>query len=215
MSNSKTFLHVGCGSKFKDKTTKGFKAEDWLETRLDIDSNVNPDVLGSMLDMAKVGDASMDAIFSAHNIEHLYPHEVPQAIGEFKRVLKPDGFLVLTCPDLQSICALVAENKLTDPAYSSPAGPIAAIDMLYGHRDSLQRGNVFMAHRCGFTEKVLGGTFRQFGFRSIALARRNHPFYDLWMVATLDDRDENQMASLVQEHFPIVTAMAPKPNSAA
>jgi len=65
-----------------------------------------------MLDMAAVADASVDAIYSAHNIEHVYAHEVPQVLKEFLRVLKPEGFLVVTCPDLQTVCQLVAEDKL-------------------------------------------------------------------------------------------------------
>ena len=50
---------------------------------------------------------------SPHNIEHLYPHEVSLALAEFRRVLKPEG-LFDPCPDLQSVCNLVAEDKLTD-----------------------------------------------------------------------------------------------------
>ena len=102
----KTFLHVGCGPKRKDQTTRGFVSTDWHELRLDIDKSVQPDIIGTMTDMSAVADASVDAIFSSHNIEHLYPHEVPLALAEFKRVLRPDGFAVITCPDLQSVCAL-------------------------------------------------------------------------------------------------------------
>jgi predicted SAM-dependent methyltransferase len=133
----KTFLHVGCGPKRLDTTTqlahrpKGFEAVDWNELRLDINPQVQPDVVGSMTDMSAVNTASVDAIFSSHNIEHLYPHEVNIALAEFKRVLAPDGFVVITCPDLQSVCALVAEDKLTEAAYISPAGPISPMDMLY------------------------------------------------------------------------------------
>ena len=75
----KTFLHVGCGPKHKDQTTRGFNTPDWTELRLDIDKNVNHDIVGTMLDMSAVADASVDAVFSSHNIEHLYPHEVPLA----------------------------------------------------------------------------------------------------------------------------------------
>src|SRR4051812_37274779 len=123
----RTFLHVGCGSTYKDQTTKSFNTPDWKELRLDINEDVKPDIVGTMLDMSAVADASVDAIFSSHNIEHLYPHEVPLALAEFLRVLKPDGFLVVTCPDLQSVCALVAEDMLNEPAYISPAGPIAPV----------------------------------------------------------------------------------------
>lgn len=154
----KHLLHIGCGPKRKDKTTAAFNTPDWHEIRLDIDPAVQPDVIGTMTDMAAVASESVDAIFSSHNIEHLYPHEVPLALKEFLRVLKPDGFFVVTCPDLQSVCALVAQGKLTEAAYQSPAGPIAAIDILYGHRPAMARGNLFMAHRCGFTQQVLDGT---------------------------------------------------------
>ena len=55
------------------------------------------------------------------------------ALAEFHRVLKLDGFVLLTCPDLQSVCALVANDQLTDTAYQSGMGPITPLDMLYGH----------------------------------------------------------------------------------
>lgn len=123
MDCMKTLLHIGFGPKRKDKTTRGFNTEAWSEVRLDIDPSVEPDVIGTMTDMSAVASESVDAIFSSHNIEHLYPHEVPVALKEFLRVLKPEGFAVITCPDLQSVCALVAQDKLTDAAYSAPAGP--------------------------------------------------------------------------------------------
>jgi hypothetical protein len=91
-------------------------------------------------------------------------------------VLRPDGFLVVTCPDLQSVCTLVAEDKLTEPAYTAPAGPITPLDILYGHRASMARGNLFMAHRCGFTQKVLTGTLQAHGFANTASLRRGHPY---------------------------------------
>lgn len=198
----KTFLHVGCGPKRKDKTTPGFNVPDWQELRLDIDKNVAPDIVGTMLDMSAVADASVDALFSSHNIEHLYPHEVPKALSEFKRVLKPDGFVVITCPDLQSVCALIAEDKLTDPAYDSPAGPIAPLDILYGYRPAMAQGNLYMAHRCGFTQKVLTGTLQAAGFATVAAMRREHPSYDLWVLATVQPMAETGLRVLAQAHFP-------------
>lgn len=197
----KTFLHVGCGPKHKNQTTRGFNRADWSECRLDIDAKVSPDVVGTMTDMSSVASSSVQAIFSSHNIEHLYPHEVPQALSEFLRVLSDDGFVVITCPDLQSVCQLVAEDKLTEPAYISPAGPIAPIDILYGHRPPMTRGNLFMSHRCGFTRKVLTGTLQAAGFKSVAaLARPQH--FDLWALATKNEISESTLRLLASEHFP-------------
>ena len=90
-----------------------------------------------MTDMSSVTDQSVQAVFSSHDIEHLYPHEVPLALAEYLRVLSDEGFAVITCPDLQSVCARVANDQLTEPAYVSPAGPIAPLDILYGHRPAM------------------------------------------------------------------------------
>ena len=199
---ARTFLHAGCGAKHKEQTTPAFNSDAWAELRLDIDENVSPDIVGSMTDMSGVKDASVDAVFSSHNIEHVYPHEVPIVLKEFLRVLKPDGFLVVTCPDLQSVCALVAEDKLTEPAYTSAAGPIAPIDILYGHRPQLAQGNLYMAHHCGFTQKVLTGTLQASGFAMVAAARRAAPFFDLWAVASKTKMEEDALRQLAVEHFP-------------
>ena len=195
----KTFLHVGCGPKRKDQTTAGFA--DWNELRFDIDESVQPDMVGTMTDMSSVSSESVDAVFSSHNIEHLYPHEVPVALSEFLRVLKPDGLAVITCPDLQTVCALVAEDKLTEPAYTSPAGPIAPLDILYGHRPAMATGNLFMAHRCGFTKKVLTATLQASGFKSVASMSRGHPYFDLWALATKAELNEEELLALAKTHF--------------
>lgn len=203
MNEVSTFLHVGCGPKHKQQTTRTFNSADWHELRLDIDAGVTPDIIGSMTDMSAVKDASVDAVFSSHNIEHLYPHEVSVALKEFLRVLRPGGFLVLTCPDLQSVCALVAEDKLTEPARSSPAGPIAPIDILYGYRPALAQGNLYMAHRCGFTQKVLTATLQANGFAMVAAARRAEPHFDIWAVASKSAIAEEELRQLALKHFPL------------
>lgn len=175
------FLHVGCGPAAKPHVPRCFLPDEWAEIRLDVDPAVSPDVVASMLDMAPVPDASVDAVYSSHNIEHVYPHEVPVALGEFLRVLKPEGLLVLTCPDLQEVCRLVAEDRLAEPAYVSAVGPIAPLDILYGHRPQLAHGNHYMAHRSGFTLRTLMDTVREAGFGSVA--GRQGGCLDLWIVA--------------------------------
>lgn len=196
-----SFLHIGCGHKRKPQTTRGFNTDEWHEIRLDIDSSVDPDIIGTMTNMSAVSTGSVDAIFSSHNIEHLYPHEVPAALSEFLRILADDGFAVITCPDLQSIGKLISEDKLTDAAYMSPAGPITPLDILFGYRPSMAQGNLYMAHHVGYTKKLLMGTLQSAGFRMIACKSRPAHF-DLWAVASKSPRTENEMRSLVGLHFP-------------
>ena len=179
----RTFLHVGCGGSGKQDAAPGFRGDDWREIRLDMDATVAPDIVASMTDMTMVPDAAVDAIYSSHNIEHLYAHEVPVAFAEFYRVLKPDGFLVLTCPDLRSICALVVDDKLDTPAYLTASGEaIAPLDVLYGHRRAMAEGNLFMAHRFGFTQRTLMDAARVAGFK-IGHSLQRPATFDLWLLA--------------------------------
>lgn len=206
--HNKTFLHVGCGHARKDQTTSGFNTEDWHEVRFDIDPDVCPDIVGSMTDMEAVPDAHVDAIFSSHNIEHLFPHEVEIALHEFHRVLKPNGFLVITCPDIQSVAELVSEGKLLETAYVSPAGPIAPIDILYGYRPALKQGKHYMAHKCGFTEDVLNKALLRAGFQQVASKRRSKPLFDLHAVATKNTATAEQITELAAAHFPFAVRRA-------
>ena len=200
MVKERKFLHVGCGPKRKAQTTPGFNTANWSEIRFDIDLAAQPDIVGSMTDMSEVVDGSMDALFSSHNIEHLYPHEVPSALSEFFRVLSGDGFAVITCPDLKSVAELVVEGKLTEPAYTSPAGPIAPIDIMYGHRESIMNGNHYMAHKCGFTEEVLRASLQGAGFLSIASIARGSPYFDLWAIASKVELEKGPLRDLFLEY---------------
>ena len=198
---TKRFLHVGCGPQHQQHTTEGFRAAAWEEVRFDIYAAVAPDIVGSIVDMHMIATGSVDAIYSAHNIEHLYPHEVPGAFREFHRVLADDGFAVITCPDLQSVCARVADNLLMEPAYESALGAIAPLDILFGLRSALAAGQLHMAHRCGFTEKSLVAELHAAGFQSMVhVARPQH--FDLWVIASKTAQTEAVMRGLGQLHFP-------------
>jgi SAM-dependent methyltransferase len=198
--DERTLLHVGCGRLRKADTTPGFNTPAWREVRLDIDPSVEPDIIGTMIDMSAVADQSVDAIFSSHNIEHLYPFEVPVALREFRRVLKPDGFMVLTCPDLQSVAEIIAADKLLETIYMSPLGPISAIDIVYGHRSAMAEGNLYMAHRCGFTLRALVGLLNEMGFVSVA-GQRRRAYLDLWALAMVNG-SEDRAKALAGEHWP-------------
>ncbi len=184
----KIVLHVGCGAPNPQKLHAHFRTTEWREVRLDIDPAVQPDIVASITDMAIVKTESVDAIWSSHNIEHLYPHEVALALNEFYRVLKIGGLALITLPDLQRVAEWIAQDRLEDIAYVSPAGPITPLDMAYGHRPSLARGNLFMAHKTGFTAKTLGNALVKAGFVAVKVTRG--PAFDLWAVAYKSNNPE-------------------------
>lgn len=200
----KTLLHVGCGANTIRQTTPGFNDGTWQEIRFDINEKNKPDIIGSMTDMAAISAESIDAIFASHNIEHLYFHEVFIALAEFRRVLKLDGFCIITCPDLQAVSALIAEDKLLDSAYQSPAGPITPLDIVYGHSPSIMQGNHHMAHRCGFTKNALSQVLLQSSFTNVQVIQRIDHF-DLWALACKANAPRDFQHHLTKLHFPVST----------
>lgn len=169
----KTVLHVGCGPYHPLMLHPFFNRAEWDELRLDIDPAVAPDIVASITDMSSVSDESVDALYSSHNLEHLYAHEVPLALSEFHRVLKVRGFLFLTVPDFQAVAAEIVRDNLEGTLYVSPAGPIAAIDIMWGHRPSIAQGNHFMAHKTGFTATTLAHKLNDAGFTVGEVERRD------------------------------------------
>lgn len=92
--------------------------------------------------MTKLAYRGLDTICSTHNVERFYPHEVVPAFYEVYRKLSDDGLIMLTCPDVQSVCKLVADDKLSEPAYNSSADSIALIDLLYRYKPSKAAENL-------------------------------------------------------------------------
>jgi predicted SAM-dependent methyltransferase len=180
-SSYKTVLNVGCGYPLRQKLHRHFHGSEWREIRLDLDPAVHPDIVCSITDMRPLVGNTVDAIWSSHNLEHLQRHEVPQALAEFIRVLKPNGLLLLTLPDLQQVAQLVVEDRLEDQAYHSSSGPITPLDMIFGHTASLAHGNLFMAHRTGFTARTLNKVLVEAGFVEVSL--RAGTAFDLWATA--------------------------------
>lgn len=168
----KLVLHVGCGDKEKGSGLHPhFKAGEWEEIRLDIEPSVKPDIVSDIRDLAGIADMSVDAIWSSHNIEHVYPHQVQQTLNEFYRVLKVGGFMLIATPDIYEVCEAVVKKGIDSTLYVSPSGPITPIDVMYGHVASLEQGAYFMAHKTGFTAHSLGQKMFGVGCRNIRIHR--------------------------------------------
>jgi len=176
----KKVLNIGCGSRACGNLPDEYRTPQWTEIRLDINNDVSPDIVGDMRDMHMVADSSIDAIFSCHNIEHVYCHEVIPTLKEFFRILVAGGEILIGCPDLQQIARLIAEDKLMDPVYSLPVGQIAPIDMLYGFRASIAGGNHHMSHKTGFTQTSIKSLLHEAGFHGVRTATRPLPMMDIW-----------------------------------
>jgi SAM-dependent methyltransferase len=199
----RTVLHVGCGYKKLEDLPPAFRDGSWTELRLDIDVEVAPDMVGTITDMAAVETGSVDAVFSSHNIEHVYWHEVPAVVAEFQRVLKPTGFALITCPDLQGLAQKLAGGDLLTPLYESPSGPVSPLDVLYGHSVSIAAGQHYMAHKCGFTGKTLTDVLDSAHFNRVVVVRAGG---DLWALASRKSMTLPEFKTLFTTYIPVPIA---------
>lgn len=144
----------------------------WTQVLLDIDPAVKPDVCCDAKQLRTMKGGQYDAVYCSHNLEHFYRHDVPIVLAGMRHVLKSDGFIHIAVPDVLALMKAVVDGRrdIMDAWYQCGAGPIRFHDVLYGWGQALEAGNLYYAHKCGFSEKSLTSALRAAGFLSIYVA---------------------------------------------
>jgi SAM-dependent methyltransferase len=191
----RVLVNVGCGPRHASTLPRYF--DHWQQLRVDVDASVQPDIIADLTDLSPIPDGSADAVWAAHCVEHLYAHQVKIALAEFRRVLRPDGFVCVIVPDLQTIAQYVAADRLHETLYESPAGPVSPHDIVFGFGVAIAGGRTSMAHRCGFTPGMLQRCFNELPYGEVLLRRRSTE-YELAAVArAIPARDDAERAALM------------------
>jgi SAM-dependent methyltransferase len=188
-------LNVGCGTRDSSRLPAYFNS--WRQVRVDIDASVEPDILADLTDLSPIANDSADAIWAAHTVEHLYEYQVPLALREFRRVLRPEGFLCVIVPDLQTVAQFVSADRLHEPLYQSPAGPVTPHDMFFGFGAAIASGRTSMAHRCGFTPGMMQRCFQDLTYGELLLRRRSAQFELVALARVTPAQDEAERAALI------------------
>lgn len=168
-------LYVGCGGDHIPQYLMD-SLGDFEEVRLDIDPEWGPDIVASILDMGDIGQFSF--LYTSHTLEHVYPHEVPIALREFRRVLSDDGCAIIFVPNLEGLT--LSSNEVL---YESPAGPVTAFDMIYGLRAHVAERPDTFAHHTGFTGERLKAALLEAGFSRVEIPKGEAFKYNLMAVA--------------------------------
>lgn len=136
---SRTVLHLGSGGK---------RLPDVINCDL---YNPAADRRWDARDLSEVPDGSIDMIEHHHLIEHLSAADLDRALAEWARVLKPDGLLVVSAPDLEAVLRRWLAMDAGDRwGYG--------IKMIYGSQE-----HEGMFHKNGFTPRRLADVLRPFG----------------------------------------------------
>jgi SAM-dependent methyltransferase len=188
-------VNVGCGPRNSSPLPRYF--DTWQQLRVDVDAAVQPDILADLTDLSPIADASADAVWAAHCIEHLYAHQVKLALSEFRRVLREDGFVCVIVPDLQVVAQYVAADRLHEALYDSPAGPVTPHDILFGFGAAIASGRTSMAHRCGFTPSMLQRCFNELPYGEVLLRRRSAELELVAVARAIPAKDEAERAALM------------------
>jgi SAM-dependent methyltransferase len=164
-SDKKYVLNLGCGGLSVSKTREAHLFTDYKEVTGDIDTGVNPDIVCDINDLTNIPEKSVDAVYLSHMLEHLDYFAVPNGIRQMLRILKPNGFIKLRVPNLKVLTEYLESGKINDTIYESNAGPVTALDILYGYRYSIKHNqNDFMRHKTGFTKEVFEAIAKDHNF---------------------------------------------------
>ena len=157
-----------------------FNAEEWQEVRVDSRPQYKPDMVANVASMPQIANGSYQGAYFPHTLNRFYAHQVPIILKEMYRVLEVEGSLLISAPDIQKIAENISLGVLEQPLYGSAVGGVAAIDLLYGFRPAIEKGDIHGAQKTAFTIRTLAEKIKEAGFLSIQMKREG---FIIWAMA--------------------------------
>lgn len=126
------------------------------------------------------GDGTVDVIHSEHFLEHLLLDDAITLLKECRRIIKPDGVVRISVPDLRVLVNKYLENRLTD--YGGAWLPVSPAALM-------NEGMRAWGHQYMYDQAELERVLRLAGFTRVEFSPTPHPetlrfnFGDLYAVA--------------------------------
>lgn len=135
---------------------------------LDIQPREYVDYVGNAMDLSQFEDNSVEAIYASHVLEHFdYVRELPVVLKEWHRVLHFGGQLMISVPDLPTLCHLYIEEG------ASAEQRFSIMRMMFGGQT-----DEYDYHKVGLSWEYLFMLLTQAGFRIIRKVDRFGLFND-------------------------------------
>lgn len=148
-------LNIGCGN----KRLPGYVGVD-VVAREACD-------LVAPADSIPLPDASVDEVLSVHLVEHVHRWELPRLLAEWARLLKPEGRLVIECPDLLKCCENVVSGLKKPGKHPDQMG-------VFGLFGDYRLEDPYMMHKFLYTFESLSELVVAAGFKE---CRRETPVF--------------------------------------
>jgi predicted SAM-dependent methyltransferase len=123
---------------------------------INIQSGPNVDYVGDITNLSEFSDDSVDEIYASHVLEHVQQAKVQEALRGMHRILRTQGVLMLSVPDMDILCHLFI-NPLSNTDIK-----FHAMQMMFGGQID---ANDF--HFMGYNQQFLHYYLQQAGFRDI------------------------------------------------
>ena len=137
-------LHIG-GEQVKE----GWKI-------LNIQAKAGVDFIGNISDLSQFADDSIEAIYASHVLEHIPQKSIFSTLKGIFRVLKKEGKLYISVPDMDVLCRTLLNDERT------PAQKYHVMRIIFG-------GQVddFDFHYFGWNTLLLTDALSQVGFSKL------------------------------------------------
>lgn len=145
---------------------------------LDVLQRPEVDFIGNASNLQQFEDNSIEAIYASHVLEHFnhgWNNELLNTLNEWYRVLKPEGKLYISVPDLKIICWLFLHPNLM------PMEKLHLMRIMFGGQT-----DEYDVHKVGFDADILAIYLQEVGFSNYEQVIEFNLFQDCSTIKILD-----------------------------
>ena len=145
---------------------------------LDVEKRPEVDIVADASSLDKIASESVSTIYASHVVEHFHyglDSKLNHTLREWHRVLQPGGKLLISVPDLKTLCWLFLNPNFT--IYERHH----IMRIIFGGQT-----NQYDVHYAGFDYEILGSYLEEAGFSEVEQVSEFNLFNDCSSLRILD-----------------------------